>query len=73
VEVRATSVGPDLARCIARIDKRRHPDANSGDSPETAAADNAEGATGEDGEAAVDADPAGADSAPGGKALPLSA
>ncbi|MGV0835093.1 single-stranded DNA-binding protein [Mycolicibacterium thermoresistibile] len=26
VEVRATSVGPDLARCIARIEKRRHPD-----------------------------------------------
>ena len=24
VEVRATSVGPDLARCIARIDRARH-------------------------------------------------
>ncbi|MEW5810204.1 MAG: single-stranded DNA-binding protein [Actinomycetota bacterium] len=24
LEIRATSVGPDLARCIARIDKRRH-------------------------------------------------
>jgi len=26
LEIRATSVGPDLARCIARIDKRRHPE-----------------------------------------------
>lgn len=25
-EIRATSVGPDLARCIASIDKRRHPE-----------------------------------------------
>ena len=73
VEVRATSVGPDLARCIARIDKRRHPEANSDDSPETAAADNADEATGDDDEAAVDADAEGADSGVGGKALPLSA
>ncbi|MCH9641611.1 MAG: single-stranded DNA-binding protein [Actinomycetia bacterium] len=26
LEIRAISVGPDLARCIVRIDKRRHPD-----------------------------------------------
>lgn len=26
LEIRATSVGPDLARCIVRMDKRRHPD-----------------------------------------------
>lgn len=26
LEIRATSVGPDLARCIVRIEKRRHPD-----------------------------------------------
>ncbi|MGB3351391.1 MAG: single-stranded DNA-binding protein [Mycobacterium sp.] len=26
LEIRATSVGPDLARCIVRIDKRRHPE-----------------------------------------------
>lgn len=26
LEVRATSVGPDLARCIVRIEQRRHPD-----------------------------------------------
>ncbi len=26
LEIRATAVGPDVARCIARIDKRRHPE-----------------------------------------------
>lgn len=26
LEIRATSVGPDVARCIVRIDKRRHPE-----------------------------------------------
>ncbi len=26
LEIRDTSVGPDLARCIVRIDKRRHPE-----------------------------------------------
>ncbi len=26
LEIRATSVGPDLARCIARIENRRHPE-----------------------------------------------
>jgi single-strand DNA-binding protein len=31
LEIRATSVGPDLARCIVRIDKRRHPDTSSAD------------------------------------------
>lgn len=31
LEIRATSVGPDLARCIVRIDKRRHPDTTSAD------------------------------------------
>ena len=31
VEVRATSVGPDLARCVARIESRRQPTANSDD------------------------------------------
>jgi len=29
LEIRATSVGPDLARCIVRIDKRRHPDSTA--------------------------------------------
>jgi single-strand DNA-binding protein len=27
LEIRATSVGPDLARCIVRIENRRHPEA----------------------------------------------
>ena len=35
LEIRATSVGPDLARCIVRIDKRRHPDGHA----DTSAAD----------------------------------
>ena len=26
LEIRATSVGPDLARCIVRIESRRHPE-----------------------------------------------
>lgn len=30
LEIRATNVGPDLARCIARIDKRRHPEQAAG-------------------------------------------
>ncbi len=29
LEIRATSVGPDVARCIVRIDKRRHPESSS--------------------------------------------
>ncbi|KRE34696.1 single-stranded DNA-binding protein [Mycobacterium sp. Soil538] len=33
LEIRATSVGPDLARCIARIDKRRHPEPAAGEAP----------------------------------------
>jgi single-strand DNA-binding protein len=30
-EVRATSVGPDLSRCIVRIESRRHPDSATDD------------------------------------------
>ncbi|MGE2728854.1 single-stranded DNA-binding protein [Mycolicibacterium vaccae] len=37
LEIRATSVGPDLARCIASIDRRRHPEPVEDDS--AAAAD----------------------------------
>ncbi|MGA5464799.1 single-stranded DNA-binding protein [Mycobacterium sp. NPDC050041] len=36
-EVRATSVGPDLSRCIARIESRRHPDTTTDDQPAPAA------------------------------------
>ena len=38
VEVRATSVGPDLARCVARIESRRQGSAISDDAAESAAA-----------------------------------
>jgi len=65
VEVRATSVGPDLARCVARIESRRQPGTNSDDAAASPSADNVERTD----------DPAedGDDLAVGGKALPLSA
>jgi single-strand DNA-binding protein len=69
VEVRATSVGPDLARCVARIESRRQPGTTSDDQP---AADSVE--TSE--ERVADPDEACDDSAVdsiGGKELPLSA
>ena len=69
VEVRATSVGPDLARCIARIETRRHSSTN--DEGQEAVTSPDEG-TGED-KTADDEDAANADSTVGGKALPLSA
>jgi single-strand DNA-binding protein len=69
VEVRATSVGPDLARCVARIESRRQPAANSDDVAESPAADSVENDNaGPD----VPDDP-DSDSAIDGKALPLSA
>jgi single-strand DNA-binding protein len=70
VEVRATSMGPDLARCIARIDKRRHPDANSDDAAETATAATTTEAAGRDDETGADLDSADSDVADDGKALP---
>jgi single-strand DNA-binding protein len=70
VEVRATSVGPDLARCIARIETRRHPGTSDDGQASAESAD--EGTSGDDktpdGEEAVDGE-----SAVGEKALPLSA
>jgi len=70
VEVRATSVGPDLARCIARIETRRHP--GTSDDVQAAAESTDEGTSGDDktsdDEGAVDGE-----AAVGGKALPLSA
>jgi single-strand DNA-binding protein len=65
VEVRATSVGPDLARCVARIESRRQPTANSDDAAELRAADSDEPVD--------DPQESGDDSAIGGKALHLSA
>ena len=67
VEVRATSVGPDLARCIARIEKRRHP------TQQRRCACDRRARTSADGERPTTAaDEADAD-AVGGEALPLSA
>ena len=61
VEVRATSVGPDLARCVARIESRRQSGATSDDAADSAVVDIAE--------------PIDNPEDPGidGKALPLSA
>lgn len=42
VEVKATSVGPDLARCVARIEHRRHPEPGpAGDRQQSAGPHNA--------------------------------
>lgn len=86
VEVRATSVGPDLARCIARIDKRHHLSFNNGDPAGADSAGSADGtatggeaATGDDAvspgdhEVAGDPDTSVADTAVGGNALHLTA
>jgi single-strand DNA-binding protein len=69
VEVRATSVGPDLARCVARIESRRQPSVNSDDAGESAAADGG----GQGDELADDPEEPGPESAVGGTGLPLSA
>jgi single-strand DNA-binding protein len=61
VEVRATAVGPDLARCIARIDKITH----------SATADEAAG--GSDASTVESEDSAEPDTSLGEKALPLTA
>ena len=69
VEMRATSVSPDLARCVARIESRRQPGTNSDEQPSADSVDHAEGRT-------ADPDEADDDSAIGaidGKRLPLSA
>jgi single-strand DNA-binding protein len=73
VEVRATSVGPDLARCIARIDKRHHSSFSNDDAPGAETADSAGDAATVDDEVADDPDASGADTAVGGNALHLTA
>jgi single-strand DNA-binding protein len=65
VEVRATSVGPDLARCIARIEKRRHPGTGD-DVSDSASTDSSD-------IAAVGEGHEDADSALGATTMPLSA
>jgi single-strand DNA-binding protein len=70
-EVRATSVGPDLSRCIARIDSRRHPEAAGEDrstDPDTLSSAPQPDTHGED----PDGDLTDADVAPDARALPLS-
>src|SRR3954470_19259812 len=66
VELRATSVGPDLARCIARIEKRRHPDSSGDDAADSGGDQSASGEI----ENVEDGDAGEADSASGDAALP---
>ena len=70
LEIRATAVGPDLARTIARIEKRRHPEPAADVAPADGQVraerhDRAD----EDPDAAIDADPSELDD----EAMPLSA
>lgn len=70
LEIRATSVGPDLARTIARIEKRRHPEPAADAGP----ADREVSVAGhdrpdDDADDATDADPSELDD----EAMPLSA
>jgi single-strand DNA-binding protein len=69
VELRATSVGPDLARCIARVEKPRHPDSSSDDAVDSGG----DQSTCDEVENSEDGDAGGAESATGDAALPLSA
>jgi single-strand DNA-binding protein len=62
VEVRATAVGPDLARSIATVERPKSPGGNSDDAAETKD-DESEGVT----------EAAGSDETVGGKALPIPA
>lgn len=64
LEIRATSVGPDLARTIARIEKRRHPGPAAGSAPADVSAE-----ADADPDDPIDADPSELDA----EALPLSA
>ncbi|WP_299558295.1 single-stranded DNA-binding protein [uncultured Mycolicibacterium sp.] len=64
VEIRAISVGPDLSRCIARIESRRQP--GTGLLVESSAAAATDGGTPSD-------DRPGEGAVPDGPALPLSA
>lgn len=66
LEIRATSVGPDLARCIVRIENRRHPEPVA----ETAAPGAGNEPTDTD---VADAVTGRGDTEPDAEALPLSA
>jgi single-strand DNA-binding protein len=69
LEIRATSVGPDLARCIVRIDKRRHPDASPAETSSTDAQGAGDGQT----EAGAEDEKADGESPPEEAGLPLTA
>lgn len=64
LEIRATSVGPDLARCITRMESRRHPEPSA-----PTGASEPEAATSAGADAPQDAQPSQADA----EALALSA
>jgi single-strand DNA-binding protein len=65
LEIRATSVGPDLARCIVRMESRRHPES----APANAPAESEVTEASVDAEDTLDEDAAEVDD----EALPLSA
>ena len=69
VELRATSVGPDLARCIARIESRGRTETSDDGSAPATGADEGDG----DAKASDDDDVEDDDSALSGRALPLTA
>jgi single-strand DNA-binding protein len=74
VEVRATSVGPDLARCIARIENLRHPGSSSDEAAASTTADDADDtADAQDHDPDGDGDPADGEAAVDANALALSA
>ena len=70
LEMRATSVGPDLSRVIARIEKPNHPACDAEPAPVTGEPSDE---SGEDDEAADDSESTESEAAIGAKALPLSA
>ena len=74
LEMRATSVGPDLARTIVRIEKSGYTGGTTDDGTGVQASDGAgEAAAGEHDAASTTSESAGTEAAIGGKALPLSA
>ena len=74
LEMRATSVGPDVARSIVRIEKRGYTGANTDNGAGAKAADDGEATEpGEDDESGEASESEETDDAVGAKALPLSA
>ncbi|MCW2689093.1 MAG: single-stranded DNA-binding protein [Mycobacterium sp.] len=74
LEMRATSVGPDLSRTIVRIEKSRYTGADEAGNADEAAAEQAnDPVSAGDDPSAVDAEPAEIEATVGRKALPLSA